>query len=1351
MDATSAGQVTGTLFWAVLGLAGALKCLSISRRPATNTKCALALMFLLLGLALCGIVGGLAHFSVASLWLRLAAGGVALGFIAFVVVAVVFSILGLVELRQSPGRYTQGRAQAIWTLGLAGVMVLLMGAGFIRTMQRTATWRAGTAKPGERLTFDEYNFRIQAPPAPWVSMDAARLNRDAKVTFMRRWPEVYFFVIAERFGADSELELAQLVEIGKANLKSAARAAQVNWEKPWTVNGLSGVLVQSDASVVGQELHYVHWYFLTNGYAYQIVTYGRKLDSPRVEEEALRLLRAFELVDRERIADFAGSSFKQDFVSPRHHYRVEVANSAWREFPALEQQFPEAEFGMTRGGCSLAVVPVWLDGESPGREALTAGLLATMEVRYPDDRLTGSRPVTEDGLEGVEFDFARTLDKTEFVYRFKVLQRDGWGYLVAAWAAANRTNAQAFFPEAMSRVKFPAPPPQLLSAQGPEFTPRELKTRGHVLNQAGLYHFRGRDFEKALGLFQSASKAHGQEKLYVLNALQAWSALGQPAKALEFLKPKLAAQPDQQEFRAWQAYLQSESGDVDLALTNYAMLFAGGYRNDEDFATFARLLLREGRPDDALREIEAYAKQQDSATIRRVQAEAYRQRKDYAKAIAMLEAQREKSPRNPQLAFALAEARLDAGQFSESLALCRELLDQDQGSAAVWRLRGLSEYGLKWYREAKVSFEAALKEAPADRDLRNYLDHVSGMLGEGNNSLLKEVILPVPLPARLSNAPAIPAAGDFAKEAGAYYARRIQAVSFIPGKEYRTTEYQVIRVLDASGVSAFSTVQMSFDPLSEAIHVNEVRVVDAGGQTVSTGKVADCYVLDAPGDGVASQKKTLSIPVPGLHPGHDIHVTVTHRDVSPPEEFPFLEFCFSRLHPTRESVLFVRGSTNAFRSVASTRIEPTSVPEGCYWLRRDPPAARYEPLQPPYAEFLPVLWLNAAKADWTSVASNYLATIKDRLEVSESVRTAARPLVAGLTNAETKASVLARHVQSNYIYKAIEFGRRARVPNQAADILRNKYGDCKDHALLLQQMLTAAGLPARLALVNTRCPVQTGLPSLDQFDHMVVFLPEGTGGRFLDATDKGADLMHALPPGLPGKVALVLDESSPRLVPLARSAETFSRIHARRHLSFSGESDVKVDETFTLSGPYGAFWRNVLLQCSPETRRNVMQRQLDLPDAELQEVSFAALDDPAKPLQVVFSYRLKRQFRQVGNRLMGTLRTTMDRSLLSLDAVDKRLTPFETRFPLHYQAEVTLAAPSGFRPSVPDDPAPALDARFGDCESRAALDAGMLRLEVNFRQATGSFTPGDYSAFRETRRQVLSQVERQVVLEPVGR
>src|SRR6266536_6131671 len=55
-DATSAGPVAGKVVAAAASAAGALKCYAISRRPTTNAKCVLSLMFLLIAWSFCGVL-----------------------------------------------------------------------------------------------------------------------------------------------------------------------------------------------------------------------------------------------------------------------------------------------------------------------------------------------------------------------------------------------------------------------------------------------------------------------------------------------------------------------------------------------------------------------------------------------------------------------------------------------------------------------------------------------------------------------------------------------------------------------------------------------------------------------------------------------------------------------------------------------------------------------------------------------------------------------------------------------------------------------------------------------------------------------------------------------------------------------------------------------------------------------------------------------------------------------------------------------------------------------------------------------------------------------------------------------
>ena len=1341
LNPADAGYVTGQLMvWLAL-FAGVLKCWSISRRPTTNRKCALALMFILLAFVLAGCVGVLARILGKSPEFTVVTGLVGLVVLGLFVTSLVLAILGLIEFSNRPDAFSQGRAQAIWALVLTGLLGLTFGAGFVTAVARPSRFALASSSPGQTLTFDDLNFRLRAPERPWVSIDASKLNKDSKVTFIRRFPEAYFFVIAEKIGTSVNWSSEQLAELTKGQMQAAATSTRVTSEAPLVMNGLRGVLVETEATVAMHPLHYLRWCCATNGYAYQLIGYSRSEDQQRINAELRQMFLRFELVDPNRVASVGG--FATNYVSPRYGYSVNVANSPWHTFSSLEQSMPLAEFGASQGDSCFVVVPAFLGGEKLQRQALSSALLATMNVAYPNENLMNRKALWEEDLGGEQFDFEREVEGHTYRYRFKILQGGGVGYLVAAWTLRRAVDVEATLTDALARVRFTSRPAFPLSSSG-EFTARDKKTQGLVLNQAGLFHFNSGDYEQALPLFRAAARANRQESLYVINALQAWRRLDRPKEALDFLDAQPSSISTIPAVRAQQAYFQANRSLTDQALTNYARLFAEGYRNDGSFGDYANLLMLQRQYDVALSEVEKYLKTEDSVTVRLLEAEIHRLKRDFPKAISLLKVQREKAPFNGQIANALPETCIQAGQCSEALEISKELVKNNPDSAYAHHLQGRSELGLKWYREAKVSFESAAKLAPASKDIASYLELVSGLLGEGNNTLLKEPIDIVALPAVLTNTPVDPIPVGYATSHGAYYNRRIVAVSYEPGKQYKSTDFMWARILDASGVAAFSSFQVPFDPLSEQVFVNEVRVTDSAGKTISTGKVSDYYVLDDRSGTEASQKKVLNIPVPGLQPGCQLAVIISRRQLGHLDEFPFLVHSFSCTVPVRESVLFLRGEAAGLKHVAWRGMEPQRIPEGRYWRVLDPMVACWEPQQLAAADFLPMMWVADASAHWPVLASNYIASISNCLEQEASIHDQARSLVAGLED-DARIAAIARYVQSNLTYKAIEFGRRARVPNKPADIARNKYGDCKDHAVLLEQMLEAAGVPARLALVGHRGPILKELPSLDQFDHMIVYIPEGGTGRFVDCTDKGADAAHAIPLGLAGRDALILDAQNPHFETIPSYPENASGIEVQRNLRLVDMADVVTEETVTLTGVHAAYLRDYLLQIPPASRRMLLQRQMGMTDVELSEFKAEPVDAPDAPLQLRCTYTCKKQFHRSNDQLTGTLRAGFERSYLTADPVDNRLTPFETRIPLSIRSTVSVDVPEGFRAEKTADLAPQLDARFAVCKGHIRLEGRKLKLEFQCRQPTGKSKASEYASYRDTMAQALSLLEREVV------
>jgi len=68
---------------------------------------------------------------------------------------------------------------------------------------------------------------------------------------------------------------------------------------------------------------------------------------------------------------------------------------------------------------------------------------------------------------------------------------------------------------------------------------------------------------------------------------------------------------------------------------------------------------------------------------------------------------------------------------------------------------------------------------------------------------------------------------------------------------------------------------------------------------------------------------------------------------------------------------------------------------------------------------------------------------------------------------EDKIKAIYYYVTSEIRYVGLEFGIGGIMPHSAPSIFREKYGDCKDKAILLITMLQEAGIEAYYTLVNT--------------------------------------------------------------------------------------------------------------------------------------------------------------------------------------------------------------------------------------------------------------------------------------------
>jgi hypothetical protein len=116
---------------------------------------------------------------------------------------------------------------------------------------------------------------------------------------------------------------------------------------------------------------------------------------------------------------------------------------------------------------------------------------------------------------------------------------------------------------------------------------------------------------------------------------------------------------------------------------------------------------------------------------------------------------------------------------------------------------------------------------------------------------------------------------------------------------------------------------------------------------------------------------------------------------------------------------------------------------------------------------------------WKSIGQWYKLLYNDRIVATPEITAKATELTAGKTDFYDKTEAIGEFVQKQVRYFAIELGIGGYQPHYAADIFRNRYGDCKDKATLLTAMLSAIGVHATLVIVDTsRGVIDPDAPSI---------------------------------------------------------------------------------------------------------------------------------------------------------------------------------------------------------------------------------------------------------------------------------
>ena len=325
-------------------------------------------------------------------------------------------------------------------------------------------------------------------------------------------------------------------------------------------------------------------------------------------------------------------------------------------------------------------------------------------------------------------------------------------------------------------------------------------------------------------------------------------------------------------------------------------------------------------------------------------------------------------------------------------------------------------------------------------------------------------------------------------------------------------QHFVTEISGLAGLSDNSKLSISYDPNYQRLELHSAAVIrdDVIIEQIHRARIEIARTEERSESDLLSGEVTALVVIPDVRVGDQVAVRYTIIGKNP---------VFENLH---HSTWRVRWGVPVERSVLNI-----SVPESMTLMHTPRPEATFTEETTNQLRTLTWLWnaLDSTKAErnttdwhpspdrlditayksWQQVADwgaklfdNHSNESDAYQKLSQSIRDTASE--KGISVAIAMAI---DHVQQDIRYYGVEVGVNSHRPHSPDEVVSNRYGDCKDKALLLVSLLKDLNVDAWPILVSMRSRrgIIDRLPSPGVFDHVVVGIEHEGITYWVDATD----------------------------------------------------------------------------------------------------------------------------------------------------------------------------------------------------------------------------------------------------------
>lgn len=416
------------------------------------------------------------------------------------------------------------------------------------------------------------------------------------------------------------------------------------------------------------------------------------------------------------------------------------------------------------------------------------------------------------------------------------------------------------------------------------------------------------------------------------------------------------------------------------------------------------------------------------------------------------------------------------------------------------------------------------------------------------------------------------------------------------------------------------------------------------------------------------------------------------------------------------------------------------------WEAYNIPKIYFEKNLPGIGDFIKFIIVSTIPS-WEYLARWEDSLVDDQLEIDPQIKEKIFELIAGKQTEQEKVKAIYYFITKEVRYLSLKHDVFGWKSKRSTKIFADRYGDCKDKAILMMAMLKEIGIKAYYALLSTRnySLLKKDIPA-PYMNHAIVYIPELDGkqvNKFLDMT--AIDYSYnSLPHTDEGVYAMVFKRPGYEFIkiPLSKANENVSNTNITIELV---DEKMEGKSSDALTGKLSGLYRGKLKD--ERLRRKIIEDELNryLPGNELIEYEILNENNLEKPFVINCEFKVPSLLSEIGHNQYTLALIGKVNLVKELAPSKERHYDLELRFAGTYNLEEVVILPDGYIITrLPKDFK--IENEFVSYEIKYSKEKNNLKIERTFALLKSRIKKEDYYTFRRSLIKIDKIEQRNIVI-----